>query len=87
MTEGACRASHPPGVLAASPRESYVSGVSVPLPITHDSHAGAGVEVLLPIEAADVALMRAGIDGVPPVVALARRTMRTSLRLKRFKGA
>ncbi len=36
---------------------------------------GSGTDVA--IEAADVALLRAGLDGVPLVVALARRTMRT----------
>jgi Cu+-exporting ATPase len=36
---------------------------------------GGGTDVAL--EAADVALLRAGLDGVPTVVALARRTMRT----------
>jgi Cu+-exporting ATPase len=36
---------------------------------------GTGTDVAL--EAADVALLRAGLDGVPTVVALARRTMRT----------
>jgi Cu+-exporting ATPase len=36
---------------------------------------GGGTDVAL--EAADVALLRAGLDGVPIVLALARRTMRT----------
>jgi Cu+-exporting ATPase len=36
---------------------------------------GSGTDVAL--EAADVALLRAGLDGVPTLVALARRTMRT----------
>ncbi len=36
---------------------------------------GSGTDVA--IEAADVALLRAGLDGVPLVVALSRRTMRT----------
>jgi Cu+-exporting ATPase len=36
---------------------------------------GSGTDVA--IEAADVALLRAGLDGVPTVVALSRRTMRT----------
>jgi len=36
---------------------------------------GSGTDVA--IEAADVALMRTGLDGVPLLVALARRTMRT----------
>jgi Cu+-exporting ATPase len=36
---------------------------------------GSGTDVA--IEAADVALMRAGLDGVPLVIALARSTMRT----------
>jgi Cu+-exporting ATPase len=36
---------------------------------------GTGTDVAL--EAADVALMRGGLDGVPTVVSLARRTMRT----------
>jgi Cu+-exporting ATPase len=35
---------------------------------------GSGTDVAL--EAADVALLRSGLDGVPVVVALARRTMR-----------
>jgi P-type E1-E2 ATPase len=36
---------------------------------------GSGTDVA--IEAADVALLRAGLDGVPTVIGLARRTMRT----------